>query len=171
MSGSLKSELRHLLQIGLGIVELGIVHIEQCEWYPISSPSCLKNGCKYDDNFLIEVSSVEWLARWESINENNPFDVPKHCEYGFSELRSSWDCFFRPNLYWIWDCIQKDPTLILSDNVAEINVRLWLPDLEKHFCAINSFPPKLLRGHVWDPFEITTLKTKGLSHVLPDHNS
>jgi hypothetical protein len=29
--GSLKSELRHLLQIGLGIVMLGIVHMGQCE--------------------------------------------------------------------------------------------------------------------------------------------
>jgi hypothetical protein len=31
MKGPLESELRHLLQIGLGILGLGIVHIEQCE--------------------------------------------------------------------------------------------------------------------------------------------
>jgi hypothetical protein len=57
--GLLEYELRHLLQIGLGIVEPGIVHLEHSKWYHICSPSCLKHGCERDDYFFINVNSIQ----------------------------------------------------------------------------------------------------------------
>jgi hypothetical protein len=88
----------------------------------------------------------------------------------FSELGSNWDCFFRSNSYSTWVCINEDRIPIPSDDIAETNVRLYLSDLEKRFCAVDSFPPKLLREHVWDLFKITILKINKFGHMLPNHN-
>jgi hypothetical protein len=71
----------------------------------------------------------------------------------FLRQLSVWDRFVCPNLHWTWACLQTDLIFISSGTVAEINVRLCLQDLEKRFCAVDSFPPKLLGEHVWDPFE------------------
>jgi hypothetical protein len=92
-------------------------------------------------------------------------------DMGFSEFESSWDRFSSPNPYWTWAYIQEDPTFIFYNKIAETNVWLCFQDLEKRFCAVGSFPPKLLREHVWDSFEMTTLKTKRFGHVLPDCDS
>jgi hypothetical protein len=130
---------RHLLQIGRGIVGLGISHMRQYKWYSICSPSCLEDGCKRDDNFLTEIYSVERLVYRESADENNPIDVPEHCEHDFfwasNQFGSSWNWLIEPSPYWISTWIKEDLTLIPSDNVADINVWLYFQDFEKRFCA------------------------------------
>jgi hypothetical protein len=68
MSGSIESELRHLLEIGLGIMGFGIVHMEYGARYLICTLSSLKSGCKWIKNFLIKVCSIEWLTRREPVD-------------------------------------------------------------------------------------------------------
>jgi hypothetical protein len=77
----------------------------------------------------------------------------------------------RPNPYSTWACIDEDLTLIYNKNLTETNMQLCLQDFENGFCTVDLFPPNILREDIWDPFEMMTLKAKGLSHVFPDRNS
>jgi hypothetical protein len=157
------------LHLELATPKLEIRHSILLNWYS-SNP-----GCKWDDNLLAEVSSVEWLARLEPVDQNKPSDAREHDEHcffwGSYQCGSSWGRFFRTSPYWTWDYVQEDPTLISSDNVTEINVRWCLQDLDKRFSGIDSNLPMLLREHVWDPFQIIILKTNGFGHMPPDHDS
>jgi hypothetical protein len=60
-----------------------IVHMEQHAWCFIYRSSFLKDGCKFVENSLIEVYSVEWLARPERVDQDNLSNDPKDCEHGF----------------------------------------------------------------------------------------